>query len=42
MEKLSDPLNNRVIREILPPPHQPLHHSILFPKTNVPDWKILK
>jgi hypothetical protein len=28
---LSDPKNNRVVNEVLPPPHKPIEKSILFP-----------
>lgn len=40
-ELLPDPLKDRVIHEVNPPPHKPLSREILFQK-NVPNWKILK
>lgn len=46
MEKfdlLPDPLKDRVIDEVNPPPHLPLNSKILFPNGDrIPDWKILK
>jgi serine/threonine-protein phosphatase 2B catalytic subunit len=42
-EYLPDPLNDRVIKQVNPPPHKPLHTDLLFPKgDNIPDWKLLK
>jgi len=50
MDPLPDPLDDRVMKEILPPPQQPLSTNKLFPKNSfiqfnldkVPDWKILR
>ncbi|CAG9321263.1 unnamed protein product [Blepharisma stoltei] len=44
MEALSDPLNNRAIKEIKPPPHRPLSTELLFPQNNngKPSWKVLR
>ncbi len=32
VDSFPDPLNDRVMKEVLPPPHKPLEHSKLFPK----------
>ncbi len=42
VEPLPDPFEDRVMKDILPPPHLPLPHNKLFPKKGVPDWKSLK
>ena len=42
MELLSDPLGNRVMQDMSPPPHQPLSHHLLFPTPNKPNWRLLK
>ena len=43
MEELSDPfLDDRVMKNVAPPPRFPLEHQKLFPKKNLPDWKVLK
>ncbi len=43
MEELSDPfLDDRVMKNVLPPPRFPMDHQKLFPKKNQPDWKALK
>ena len=43
MEELSDPfLDDRVMKKVAPPPRFPLEHQKLFPKKNLPDWKLLK
>ena len=45
VDTLPDPFEDRVMKEILPPPHLPLPHNKLFPdKTHpdIPDWKTLK
>ncbi|CAG9329083.1 unnamed protein product [Blepharisma stoltei] len=43
MEPLSDPLNDRVVKNSTIPPHRPLDHNLLFPdKSKIPDTKILR
>ena len=43
MEELSDPfLDDRVMKNVMPPPRYPLERQKLFPKKNQPDWKLLK
>ena len=43
MEEVSDPfLDDRVMKNVLPPPRFPMDHQKLFPKKNQPDWKALK
>ena len=42
VEPLPDPLEDRVMKEVLPPPHMALPHSTLFPKKGIPDWKVLR
>ena len=44
MELLNDPLNDRVVKGMSPPPHQPLSPELLFPRGHSfpPDWKALK
>lgn len=32
MEPLPDPLDDRVMKDVLPPPHKPLARNLLFPK----------
>ncbi len=32
MEVLSDPINDRVIKQIKPPPHKPLSSHLMFPE----------
>ena len=32
MEMLPDPLDDRVMKDVLPPPHKPLARNKLFPK----------
>ena len=41
MEPLVDPLNDRIIRSLPPPPHRPLTSDMVFGNNNVPDWKML-
>lgn len=42
MEQLPDPLKDRVIKEVLPPPHLPLDTSKLFnEKTGIPNYEIV-
>ncbi|XP_053993460.1 uncharacterized protein LOC128884241 [Hylaeus volcanicus] len=43
MESLADPKEDRVVKEVKPPPAKPLSDELLFPNNNrVPDWKTLK
>jgi serine/threonine-protein phosphatase 2B catalytic subunit len=43
MEPLPDPIDDRVMKDVLPPPQKPLAHSKIYPKKNgVPDWKVLR
>ena len=47
MEPLIDPLNDRVVKDVQPPPHHPLSHSLLFPRRTFhsvrkPDWRALR
>lgn len=44
MEPLADPLGDRVVEEVPPPPHRFLDSSLLFPRTTPgkPDWKLLR
>ena len=43
MEELSDPfLDDRVMKNIAPPPRFPIEHQKLFPKKGIPDWQALK
>lgn len=37
-----DPKNDRVVKEILPPPLFNIEHKKLFPSDSKPDWKLLK
>ena len=37
-----DPANDRVVKQVLPPPMFNLSHSKLFPKKGVVDYKLLK
>eukprot|EP00826_Nyctotherus_ovalis_P044880 TRINITY_DN4891_c0_g1_i21.p1 TRINITY_DN4891_c0_g1~~TRINITY_DN4891_c0_g1_i21.p1 ORF type:complete len:123 (+),score=27.18 TRINITY_DN4891_c0_g1_i21:115-483(+) len=39
---LSDPKRNRVVTEVAPPPYKPLSSSLLFPKGDIVNWKILR
>lgn len=42
---LPDPLNDRVIKDVNPPPHQSMPYKLLFPNkksTEIPDWKALR
>jgi hypothetical protein len=32
MDPLPDPLEDRVVKDILPPPNEPLSKELLFPK----------
>ncbi|KAL4432241.1 hypothetical protein ABPG74_020209 [Tetrahymena malaccensis] len=44
MDPLSDPMNDRHIKSVRPPPHRPLSRSLIWPNknSNKPDWKIIK
>ena len=42
VELLPDPFEDRVIKEVSPPPHLPLPRNKLFPKPNLPDWKLIR
>ena len=43
MEPLSDPLHNRTVKSLPPPPHKPLSHSLLFPAASpFPDYHLLQ
>ena len=42
VDSLPDPFEDRVMKDVLPPPHLPLPHAKLFPKKGVPDWKVLR
>ena len=42
MELLPDPLKDRVIKEVLPPPQQPIDSSKLFTKNNLINYELLK
>ena len=42
VEPLPDPFEDRVMKDVLPPPHLPLPHNKLFPKKGLPDWKTLR
>lgn len=39
---LSDPKRNRVVTEVAPPPYKPLSSSLLFPKGDTVNWKVLR
>ena len=41
-DSFEDPANDRVVKEVLPPPMFNLSHSKLFPKKGVVDYKLLK
>lgn len=43
METLADPCEDRVCKDLPPPPFKPLASALLFPnsKTKIPDWKLL-
>lgn len=43
MEPLLDPRNDRMVKDIKPPPHRPLKQELLFPgKSGIPDWRVLR
>jgi len=44
MDPLLDPLKDRKIKKVKPPPHRPLQENIMFPKkgSDKPDWKLVR
>ena len=50
MDPLPDPLDDRVMKDVLPPPQVPLSYSKLYPKKGIvylnldgiPDWKTVR
>eukprot|EP00742_Colponemidia_sp_Colp-10_P001050 GILJ01001136.1.p1 GENE.GILJ01001136.1~~GILJ01001136.1.p1 ORF type:complete len:472 (-),score=66.36 GILJ01001136.1:224-1639(-) len=43
MDPLPDPLGDRAVKDVPPPPHFPLSHELLFPKKDgIPDWRLLQ
>jgi len=44
MELLSDPLRDRAIKSVRPPPHRPLEHDLMFPPSlnGKPDWRTIR
>lgn len=44
MDPLPDPKNDRVVKDIAPPPSKPLSTKLLYPEgpNTTPDWKRLK
>lgn len=44
MEPLSDPLGDRVVKSLPPPPQRPLPHHLIFPHSTPksPDWRTLQ
>jgi hypothetical protein len=42
MDRLSDPLSDRAMPDLTPPPHRPISHHLLFPSSTRPDWRLLK
>ena len=42
VESIPNPFEDRVIKDVLPPPHLPLPRNKLFPKKGIPDWKVLR
>ena len=36
MEPLKDPLEDRVLKELVPPPHEPLSEALLYPYKDSP------
>jgi len=43
MELLKDPLNDRVVKDVEPPPSKPISDELLYPTgSTVPDWKALR
>ena len=42
VETLPDPFDDRVMKKIMPPPHIPMPHELLFPTPGIPNWKVLR
>ena len=45
MEPLSDPLGDRYMKDMIPPPHKPIDEELLYDnKQNktTPNWEVLK
>jgi len=43
MEVLRDPLNDRVVKDVEPPPSKPISDALLYPfGTGIPDWRALR
>lgn len=54
MEPLKDAVDDRAIKDIIPPPHRPLSEELLYPSrcmsysvhstlaSNAPNWEVLK
>lgn len=42
VENIPDPFDDRVLKDVAPPPRFPLAHDILFPTPNAPNWKEAK
>lgn len=42
MELLPDPLKDRIIKEVQPPPHLPLTKDLIWDKDGVPKYKVIK
>ena len=45
MERLADPLNDRVVKSVPAPPHKPLPRSKMYPNPstpNVPDLQLVR
>ncbi|EGR29243.1 ser thr protein phosphatase family protein, putative [Ichthyophthirius multifiliis] len=45
MEPLSDPVNDRSVKTVRPPPHKPLSQNLMWPTKNgitKPDWKVIR
>ena len=51
MDLLKDPVNDRMVKTLKPPPHRPLSRNLMFPdklKSKVyynidkPDWKLIR
>ncbi|CAK75018.1 unnamed protein product (macronuclear) [Paramecium tetraurelia] len=44
MDLLKDPVNDRQVKTLKPPPHRPLSRNLMFPDKlkNKPDWKLIR
>jgi hypothetical protein len=42
MDILPDPLGDRVVHEVIPPPHHPLSHNLMFTASSKPNWRVIK